>query len=62
MEGIAHFSTPRLQKRHLSRPCYLQGGRRFGAAMFSVWAFVPKLIEVPVLSGYGFGATVTEAG
>ncbi|MET0438454.1 MAG: MFS transporter [Devosia sp.] len=34
----------------------------FGAAMFSVWAFVPQLIQVPASSGYGFGASVTQAG
>ncbi|RYH13453.1 MAG: MFS transporter [Alphaproteobacteria bacterium] len=34
----------------------------FGAAMFSVWAFVPQLIQVPTSSGYGFGASVTQAG
>ena len=34
----------------------------FGAAMFSVWAFVPQLIQVPASTGYGFGASVTQAG
>jgi EmrB/QacA subfamily drug resistance transporter len=34
----------------------------FGAAMFGVFAFLPQLIQVPRASGYGFGATVTEAG
>ncbi|GLY07097.1 MULTISPECIES: MFS transporter [Actinoplanes] len=34
----------------------------FGAAMFGVFAFVPQLVQVPAVSGYGFGATVTGAG
>jgi MFS family permease len=34
----------------------------FGAAMFGVWAFLPQLVQVPVEAGYGFGATVTQAG
>ena len=34
----------------------------FGASMFAVWAFLPQLIQVPKEAGYGFGATVTEAG
>jgi EmrB/QacA subfamily drug resistance transporter len=34
----------------------------FGAAMFGVFAFLPQLMQVPVASGYGFGATVTGAG
>lgn len=34
----------------------------FGASMFAVWAFLPQLVQVPVEAGYGFGATVTEAG
>ncbi|MFC4066511.1 MFS transporter [Actinoplanes subglobosus] len=34
----------------------------FGAAMFGVFAFLPQLMQVPAASGYGFGATVTEAG
>jgi MFS family permease len=34
----------------------------FGANMFAVWAFLPQLIQVPNSAGYGFGATVTEAG
>ena len=32
----------------------------FGAAMFSVWAFVPQLIQVPASTGYVFGASVTQ--
>lgn len=34
----------------------------FGAAMFAVWVFLPQLIQVPSSAGYGFGATVSEAG
>jgi EmrB/QacA subfamily drug resistance transporter len=34
----------------------------FGAAMFGVFAFLPQLMQVPAASGYGFGATVSEAG
>ena len=34
----------------------------FGATMFSVWAFVPQLIQIPASAGYGFGATVSQAG
>ena len=34
----------------------------FGAAMFAVWAFLPQLAQVSPSAGYGFGASVTEAG
>jgi EmrB/QacA subfamily drug resistance transporter len=34
----------------------------FGAAMFAVWAFIPQLVQTPVRAGYGFGASVTQAG
>src|SRR3954447_12291951 len=34
----------------------------FGAAMFGIFAFLPQLMQVPTASGYGFGASVTEAG
>lgn len=34
----------------------------FGAAMFAVWVFLPQLVQVPSSAGYGFGATVSEAG
>ena len=34
----------------------------FGAAMFGIFAFLPQLMQVPAASGYGFGASVTEAG
>ena len=34
----------------------------FGAAMFAVWAFLPQLAQVSPTAGYGFGASVTEAG
>jgi MFS family permease len=34
----------------------------FGAAMFGVFAFLPQLMQIPVASGYGFGASVGGAG
>jgi EmrB/QacA subfamily drug resistance transporter len=34
----------------------------FGATMFGVFAFLPQLMQVPSATGYGFGASVTEAG
>ena len=34
----------------------------FGAAMFAIFAFVPQFVETPASAGYGFGASVTEAG
>jgi MFS family permease len=34
----------------------------FGASMFGVFAFLPQLMQVPQSTGYGFGASVTEAG
>ncbi len=34
----------------------------FGATMFGVFAFLPQLMQIPLASGYGFGATVTGAG
>lgn len=34
----------------------------FGAAMFGIFAFLPQLMQIPTISGYGFGATVTGAG
>lgn len=34
----------------------------FGATMFSVYAFVPQLIQIPVSTGYGLGASVSQAG
>ena len=37
-------------------------GFLFGATMFAVWAFLPQLVQVPAEAGYGFGATVTQAG
>ncbi len=33
-----------------------------GATMFAVYAFLPQLAQIPTSTGYGFGATVTEAG
>ncbi|MEU4198280.1 MFS transporter [Kribbella sp. NPDC026611] len=34
----------------------------FGAAMFAVYAFVPQFIQIPRIAGFGFGASVTQAG
>ncbi|CAN5134004.1 MFS transporter [soil metagenome] len=33
-----------------------------GAGMFGIWAFLPRLAETPVSSGFGIGATVSCAG
>lgn len=33
-----------------------------GAGMFGVWAFLPRLAETPVSSGFGIGASVSAAG
>jgi MFS family permease len=33
-----------------------------GASMFGIWAFLPRLAETPVSSGFGIGATVSLAG
>jgi MFS family permease len=34
----------------------------FGAAMFAVYAFLPRLMQTPSSAGYGFGASVTTSG
>ncbi|RSM79445.1 MFS transporter [Kibdelosporangium aridum] len=34
----------------------------FGAAMFAAWAFIPQLAQTPPSQGYGFGASVSQAG
>jgi predicted MFS family arabinose efflux permease len=34
----------------------------FGGAMFAVWAFLPQFAQIPPSAGYGFGASVTQAG
>ncbi|MEV4759296.1 MFS transporter [Micromonospora sp. NPDC049559] len=34
----------------------------FGAAMFALYAFLPQFTQAPAGAGYGFGASVTEAG
>jgi MFS family permease len=33
-----------------------------GVGLFSSFAFLPQLLQTPVESGYGFGATITESG
>ncbi|CAL9354071.1 Multidrug resistance protein 3 [Streptomyces sp. enrichment culture] len=37
-------------------------GLLFGAGMFAITAFLPQFLQVPPSAGYGFGASVTEAG
>ncbi|WP_433199631.1 MFS transporter [Dactylosporangium sp. CS-047395] len=34
----------------------------FGAGMFGVYAFLPQFMQIPSATGYGFGASVGEAG
>jgi EmrB/QacA subfamily drug resistance transporter len=34
----------------------------FGAGMFGVYAFLPQFMQIPRAAGYGFGASVGEAG
>ncbi|WP_433604096.1 MFS transporter [Dactylosporangium sp. CA-139114] len=34
----------------------------FGAGMFGVYAFLPQFMQIPSSTGYGFGATVGQAG
>jgi EmrB/QacA subfamily drug resistance transporter len=34
----------------------------FGAAMFAVYAFLPRLMQIPPAAGFGFGASVTVSG
>lgn len=34
----------------------------FGASMFAVWTFLPLLVRSPPSAGYGFNASVAEAG
>ena len=37
-------------------------GLAFGFAMFGSFLLIPLLLELPQITGYGFGKTVTEAG
>ncbi|MBM3676768.1 MAG: MFS transporter [Actinobacteria bacterium] len=37
-------------------------GVLFGFGMLGLWVLVPQFVSTPTSSGYGFGATVTEAG
>lgn len=37
-------------------------GLAFGFAMFGTFLLIPTLLELPTITGYGFGKTVTEAG
>jgi predicted MFS family arabinose efflux permease len=34
----------------------------FGASWFAIFAFLPQFVQTPTTAGYGFGATVTQAG
>jgi predicted MFS family arabinose efflux permease len=34
----------------------------FGVAMYAAFAFLPQFLQTPTLSGYGFGASITESG
>ncbi|WP_329110080.1 MFS transporter [Micromonospora sp. NBC_01699] len=34
----------------------------FGGAMFALYGFLPQFTQTPTAAGYGFGASVTEAG
>ena len=34
----------------------------FGMGMYSMFAFLPAFLQTPKLTGYGFGASVTESG
>jgi MFS family permease len=34
----------------------------FGFAMFGAWVVIPQYVETPPSVGYGFGASITEAG
>ncbi|MFG1667748.1 MFS transporter [Streptomyces sp. Y7] len=34
----------------------------FGAAVYSIWSFLPGFVQTPASAGYGFGASVTASG
>ncbi|MFF4890824.1 MFS transporter [Micromonospora chersina] len=34
----------------------------YGASMFAVYAFLPQFVQIPTSAGYGFGASITQAG
>ncbi|MCW3816975.1 MFS transporter [Micromonospora sp. DR5-3] len=34
----------------------------YGGSMFAVYAFLPQFVQIPTSAGYGFGASVTQAG
>ncbi len=34
----------------------------FGAAMYTIFAFLPEFLQTPKIAGYGFGASITESG
>jgi MFS family permease len=37
-------------------------GLLIGAAMYAVFAFLPQFVQTPPTAGYGFGASIAEAG
>jgi hypothetical protein len=41
---------------------YQPGVLLIGAGMFARYGFVPEFVQTPTIAGYGFGASVTEAG
>ncbi|MFC4020220.1 MFS transporter [Micromonospora sp. GCM10011542] len=34
----------------------------YGGSMFSLFAFLPQFMQIPTAAGYGFGASITQAG
>jgi EmrB/QacA subfamily drug resistance transporter len=34
----------------------------FGAGWFAIFAFLPQFVQTPATAGFGFGATITQAG
>ena len=34
----------------------------YGASMFAVYAFLPQFVQTPTAAGYGFGASISQAG
>ncbi|MEV4198721.1 MFS transporter [Micromonospora globbae] len=34
----------------------------YGGSMFAIYAFLPQFVQTPTSAGYGFGASVTQAG
>jgi EmrB/QacA subfamily drug resistance transporter len=60
-----HSSQPLIDMRMMRRPAVWTTNLvafMFGAGMYSTFAFIPIFLETPTSYGYGFGASVTEAG